>query len=125
LLAPLGFAARVDAVAGRSLPADFTSRRCSFGKNLIAAGRRPQAAGRRKATGVVISGSKGALFGGGHKFDPETIRVMGLAFEMAPAALRLIDRGDLGAAGFEPLHSGIEIRQDSQPGAAGIRTSAY
>jgi hypothetical protein len=88
LLAPLGFAARVDAVAGRSLPADFTSRRCSFGKNLIAAGR-------RKATGVVISGSKGALFGGGHKFDPETIRVMGLAFEMAPAALRLIDRGDL------------------------------
>jgi hypothetical protein len=45
---------------------------------------------------------------------------MGLAFEMAPAALRLIDRGDLGAAGFEPLHSGIEIRQDSQPGAAGF-----
>ena len=28
------------------------------------------------------------------RFDPETIRVMGLAFEMAPAALRLIDRGD-------------------------------
>ena len=88
MLAPLGFAARVDAVAGRSLPADFTSRRCSFGKNLIAAGR-------RKATGVVISGSKGALFGGGHKFDPETIRVMGLAFEMALVALRLADRGDL------------------------------
>jgi hypothetical protein len=30
----------------------------------------------------------------GHKFDPETIRVMGLAFEMALAALRLINRGD-------------------------------
>ena len=55
----------------------------------------PQAAGRRKATGVVISGSKGALFGGGHKFDPETIRVMGLAYEMALVALRLSDRGDL------------------------------
>ncbi len=26
----------------------------------------------------------------------------------------------VGAAGFEPLHSGIEIRQDSQPGAAGF-----
>jgi hypothetical protein len=31
----------------------------------------------------------------GHKFDPETIRVMGLAFEMALVALRLADRGDL------------------------------
>ena len=31
----------------------------------------------------------------GHKFDPETIRVMGLAFEMALVALRLPDRGDL------------------------------
>jgi hypothetical protein len=31
----------------------------------------------------------------GRKFDPETIRVMGLAFEMALAALRLINRGDL------------------------------
>lgn len=31
----------------------------------------------------------------GHWFDPETIRVMGLAFEMALVALRLIDRGDL------------------------------
>ena len=27
------------------------------------------------------------------------------------------------AAGFESLHSGIEIRQDSQPGGCGIRTS--
>jgi hypothetical protein len=26
------------------------------------------------------------------------------------------------AAGFDPLHSGIEIRQDSQPGAAGFET---
>ena len=31
----------------------------------------------------------------GHKFDPETIRVMGLAFEMARQALRLADRTDL------------------------------
>jgi hypothetical protein len=30
----------------------------------------------------------------GQKFDPETIRVMGLAFEMALVALRLADRGD-------------------------------
>jgi hypothetical protein len=31
----------------------------------------------------------------GQKFDPETIRVMGLAYEMALIALRLADRGDL------------------------------
>ena len=31
----------------------------------------------------------------GHKFDSETIRVMGLAFEMALVALRLGDRGDI------------------------------
>lgn len=31
----------------------------------------------------------------GEKFDPETIRVMGVAFEMALVALRLADRGDL------------------------------
>jgi hypothetical protein len=31
----------------------------------------------------------------GHKFDPETIRVMGLAFELALLTLRLRDRGDL------------------------------
>jgi hypothetical protein len=31
----------------------------------------------------------------GHRFDPETIRVMGLAFEMALIALRLGDRGNL------------------------------
>jgi hypothetical protein len=31
----------------------------------------------------------------GQKFDSETIRVMGLAFEMALVALRLADRGDL------------------------------
>ena len=30
-----------------------------------------------------------------HKFDPETIRVMGLAYEMARVALRLSDCGDL------------------------------
>ena len=31
----------------------------------------------------------------GNKFDPETIRTLGLAFEMALIALRLRDRGDL------------------------------
>ena len=31
----------------------------------------------------------------GQRFDSETIRVMGLAFEMALVALRLSDRGDL------------------------------
>jgi len=31
----------------------------------------------------------------GQRFDPETIRVMGLAYEMALVALRLADRGDL------------------------------
>ena len=30
----------------------------------------------------------------GERFDPETIRVMGLAYEMATAALQLVDRGD-------------------------------
>lgn len=29
------------------------------------------------------------------RFDPETTRVMGVAFEMVRAALRLADRGDL------------------------------
>jgi hypothetical protein len=31
----------------------------------------------------------------GQKFDPETKRVMGIAFEMTRAALRLTDRDDL------------------------------
>jgi hypothetical protein len=31
----------------------------------------------------------------GQRFDPETIRVMGLAFEMALTGLRLTDRSDL------------------------------
>jgi hypothetical protein len=31
----------------------------------------------------------------GHKFDAETIRVLGIAFEMARVAMRLADRGDL------------------------------
>ena len=30
----------------------------------------------------------------GQKLDPETIRVMGIAFEMALVALQLADRGD-------------------------------
>jgi hypothetical protein len=32
---------------------------------------------------------------GGQRFDPETIRVMGLAYEMALVALQLADRADL------------------------------
>jgi hypothetical protein len=35
-----------------------------------------------------------APFLGGHRFDPETKRVMGVAFEMTRAALRLADRDD-------------------------------
>lgn len=31
----------------------------------------------------------------GRKFDGETIRVMGLAFEMTLISLRLVDRGDI------------------------------
>jgi hypothetical protein len=31
----------------------------------------------------------------GQRFDPETIRVMGLAYEMSLIALRLSDRGDI------------------------------
>jgi hypothetical protein len=31
----------------------------------------------------------------GHKFDAETKRIMGVAFEMTRAALRLVDRDDL------------------------------
>jgi hypothetical protein len=31
----------------------------------------------------------------GHRFDPETIRIMGVAFEMARAALRIANRDDL------------------------------
>jgi hypothetical protein len=34
----------------------------------------------------------------GQKFDPETKRVMGIAFEMTRAALRLTDRDDLALA---------------------------
>ena len=35
------------------------------------------------------------IFFDGYKPDPETIRVMGVAFEMVRAALRLNDRNDL------------------------------
>jgi hypothetical protein len=31
----------------------------------------------------------------GQRFDPETIRLMGLAYEMALISLRLVDRGDI------------------------------
>jgi hypothetical protein len=34
------------------------------------------------------------LDGDGHRFDPETKRVMGVALEMACVALRLSNRGD-------------------------------
>ena len=30
----------------------------------------------------------------GYRFDPETTRVMGVAYEMVRAALGLVDRGD-------------------------------
>ena len=32
----------------------------------------------------------------GHRFDPETMRLMGLAYEMTLISLRLVDRGDIG-----------------------------
>ena len=35
------------------------------------------------------------IFLEGQKFDPETKRVMGVAFEIARVALGLVDRGDL------------------------------
>jgi hypothetical protein len=31
----------------------------------------------------------------GQRFDAETIRLMGLAYEMIPISLRLVDRGDV------------------------------
>ena len=43
-------------------------------------------------------------------------------FERDPISYALETDWPVGAAGFEPLHSGIEIRQDSQPGAAGLET---
>jgi hypothetical protein len=49
----------------------------------------------------------------GQKFDPETIRVMGLAFEMALVALRLADRGDL--ANEILAHKIIEKRVSAIP----------
>ena len=32
----------------------------------------------------------------GQRFDPETMRVMGLAYEMTLISLRRVDRGDIG-----------------------------
>ena len=31
----------------------------------------------------------------GQRFDPETVRLMGLAYEMTLISLRLVDRGDI------------------------------
>ncbi len=31
----------------------------------------------------------------GHRFDPETMRLMGIAYEMTLISLRLVDRGDI------------------------------
>ena len=45
----------------------------------------------------------------GQSFDSETIRVMGLAFEMALGALRLADRGD--PANEVLAHKIIELAQ--------------
>ena len=32
----------------------------------------------------------------GHRFDPETMRLMGIAYEMTLISLRRVDRGDIG-----------------------------
>jgi hypothetical protein len=34
----------------------------------------------------------------GQRFDPETVRLMGLAYEMTLISLRLVDRGDIANA---------------------------
>ena len=39
-----------------------------------------------------------SIFLEGQKFDPETKRIMGVAFELTRAALRLVDRDDLAEA---------------------------
>ena len=39
-----------------------------------------------------------SIFLEGQKFDPETKRIMGVAFELTRAALRLVDRDDLAVA---------------------------
>jgi hypothetical protein len=53
-----------------------------------------------------------APFLDGHHFDTETIRVMGLAFEMARAALRLDNRNDpLNKIVAEKI---IELAQDGE-----------
>jgi hypothetical protein len=48
----------------------------------------------------------------GHKFDPEAVRIMGLAYEMARVALRLSDRGDL--ANEVLAHKIINIAQTGE-----------
>jgi hypothetical protein len=39
-----------------------------------------------------------SIFLEGQKFDPETKRIMGVAFELTRVALRLVDRDDLAVA---------------------------
>jgi hypothetical protein len=48
----------------------------------------------------------------GQSFDPETIRVMGLAYEMALIALRLTDRGDI--ANDVVAHKIIELAKTGE-----------
>jgi hypothetical protein len=48
----------------------------------------------------------------GQSFDPETIRVMGLAYEMALVALGLTDRGDI--ANDVVAHKIIELAQTEE-----------
>ena len=48
----------------------------------------------------------------GHHFDLETKRVMGVAFEMAKAALRLEDRGD--AVVTDLAHKIIELAKGGE-----------
>jgi hypothetical protein len=55
-----------------------------------AASRKPPIAGVAEQISMPIS-----QFLGNSKFDPETKRIMGLAFEMTRLALGLADRGDI------------------------------
>jgi len=48
----------------------------------------------------------------GQQFEPETKRVMGVAFEMAKAALRLEDRGD--AVVTDLAHKIIELAKGGE-----------
>jgi hypothetical protein len=75
-----GFAAEAVRVPGGATPPNRPSG---------AASRKPSMAGVAEQISMPIS-----QFLGNSKFDPETRRIMGLAFEMTRLALGLADRGD-------------------------------